>query len=196
MKLILYFNGWGMVNKVIEHLEKKEEYEIKVLNYPYKVELREILKYEEIYIVGWSFGVYYATMFVKENPNIKYKKKIAINGVPETIGNNGIPQKIFDATLKNLSTKTLEEFYVNMGLEKNESNVKNIEQLREELQFFEENYYPLENIYDVAIIGDEDRIIPSMRQKKYYKKNLVQIKEIQSPHYPFKVLKSWKEILN
>jgi biotin synthesis protein BioG len=196
MKLILFFNGWGMKNDVIQHFEKLDEFEVRILNYPYEMEKIEENRYKEIYIIGWSFGVYYATKFIKENPTIKFTKKIAINGVPETIGDYGIPEKIFDMTLKNLSEKTIEEFYQNMELKKNPSIMTNIEDLKEELYFFKKNYLPLENVYDLAIIGINDRIIPSNRQKKYYKKNLVQIRELDAPHYPFKVLNSWKDIID
>jgi hypothetical protein len=83
-----------------------------------------------------------------------------------------------------------------MELKKNPSIMTNIEDLKEELYFFKKNYLPLENVYDLAIIGINDRIIPSNRQKKYYKKNLVQIRELDAPHYPFKVLNSWKDIID
>lgn len=195
MKLILFFNGWGMDEKAISHLEIPHGFEVKVLNYPYTAQGIEFSRYEKLYLVAWSFGVYYASKFVEDNPNIEFKKKIAINGVPETIGNYGIPEKIFRNTLDHLTPESLKEFYSNMGVSEIPSS-KEFEEIREELQYFWDNYIPQKDIYDLAIVGDEDIIIPSLRQKKQHKKNLVQIREISAPHYPFKVFKSWIEMID
>ena len=38
MKLILFFNGWGMDENIISHIEVPAEYILKVLNFPYNLD--------------------------------------------------------------------------------------------------------------------------------------------------------------
>lgn len=194
MKLILFFNGWGMDDGAVKYIEVPEDYELKILNFPYCTQNIEFEKYEERYLAAWSFGAYYACKFVKENPGVTFKKKTAVNGVPETIGAFGIPERIFKGTLENLTPETLKEFYSNMGAEDVRSE-RSFEEIKAELQYFGDHYEPQENIYDTAVIGKNDRIIPSSRQKKYYTGKDVETIEIDAPHYPFDSYKNWKEII-
>lgn len=195
MKLIVFFNGWGMGNKAIEHLFVPEDYELKIINFPYNLDTSIFKKYNEVIAVGWSFGSYYLSKYLSEN-QIKLNRVISINGVPETIGDFGIPKKIFENTLNNLTPNSLKEFYQNMGVnsENNFSN-QNFQQIKNELQYFKDNYKPQPNIFTKAIISKNDRIIPSVRQQKYYKQYNTKIIMISSPHYPFTFFNNWLEII-
>lgn len=195
MKLIVFFNGWGMDNKAVNHLTIPKNYEVKIVNFPYNLDSSIFKNYEEIIAIGWSFGSYYLSRYLNKN-NIKLDKIISINGVPETIGEFGIPERIFEATLKNLTPETLKEFYSNIGIDSESlfSN-KDFQSIKEELQYFKDNYSPEKNSFTKAFIGKKDKIIPTLRQKKYYDNHNTEIAIIQCPHYPFNFFKSWSDII-
>lgn len=78
MRLILFFNGWGMDSSVVEKVELPKDTEIKVINFPYKLDNLEeyFTKYEDVFLVGWSFGSYYLTKWVLVNRGIKNFSKV------------------------------------------------------------------------------------------------------------------------
>lgn len=195
MKLIVFFNGWGMDNKAVEHLTIPKNYEVKIVNFPYNLDNSIFKNYEEVVAIGWSFGSYYLCKYLNYN-NIKLDKVISINGVPETIGEFGIPERIFEATLKNLTPETLKEFYHNMGVDsENLFSNRDFQEIKAELQYFKDNYSPEKNAFTKAFIGKKDRIIPALRQEKYYDSHNIEISIIQCPHYPFNFFKSWLDII-
>ncbi|MFR8991942.1 MAG: pimeloyl-ACP methyl esterase BioG family protein [Fusobacterium sp.] len=195
MKLIVFFNGWGMDNKAVDHLIIPKNYEVKIVNFPYDLDSSIFKNYEDIIAIGWSFGSYYLCKYLNYN-NIKLDKVISINGVPETIGEFGIPERIFEATLKNLTPETLKEFYHNMGVDsENLFSNRNFQEIKAELQYFKDNYSLEKNVFTKAFIGKKDRIIPALRQEKYYNSHNIEISIIQCPHYPFNFFKSWLDII-
>lgn len=195
MKLIMFFNGWGMNNKAVDHLNIPKNYEIKIVNFPYDLDSSIFKNYEDIIAIGWSFGSYYLCKYLNYN-NIKLDKVISINGVPETIGEFGIPERIFEATLKNLTPETLKEFYHNMGVDsENLFSNRDFQEIKAELQYFKGNYSLEKNVFTKAFIGKKDRIIPALRQEKYYNSHNIEISIIQCPHYPFNFFKSWLDII-
>ena len=195
MKLIVFFNGWGMDNKAVDHLTIPKNYEVKIVNFPYDLDNSIFKNYEDVIAIGWSFGSYYLCKYLNYN-NIKLDKIISINGVPETIGEFGIPERIFEATLKNLTSETLKEFYHNMGADsENLFSNRNFQEIKAELQYFKDNYSPEKNVFSKVFIGKKDRIIPALRQEKYYNGHNIEVSIIQCPHYPFNFFKSWLDII-
>ena len=83
MNLILFFNGWGMDERVIEYVAIPKNYKLEVIKFPYEVNT-EFEKYNEIILIGWSFGCYYLTKWLTLNREMlnmsKVKKIVAING--------------------------------------------------------------------------------------------------------------------
>lgn len=199
MKLIMFFNGWGMDKSIHPEIDKKNEYELISLSFPYTISNIDLHKYEHIYIIGWSFGVYYANIYLEkiEKENLKNITSIAINGTPEIIGKNGIKKNMMKYTLDNLTPESLEKFYMNMELPKLLMNVdKNFTDIKSELKYILENYEVLKNNFQKAIISQEDRIVSSENQRKYFTENNVEIKEIAAGHYPFEYFRNFEEILN
>jgi len=195
MKLMLFFNGWGMDENIVSHLEIPINYTLKVINFPYNFDNTILSQYDDIIFIGWSFGSYYLTKYVIEN-NIKSNKIISLNGTPETIGKNGISEGVFKLTLDTLTPDTLQKFYENMGIDNTFSQVKkNFKDIKNELQYFKDNYVPLKNIFTHAFIGKKDKIIPASRQKKYFETNKVIITELLCGHHPFSVIKSWNALI-
>ena len=194
MRLILFFNGWGMDKSVVENIEIPLGYELEIINFPYEVKL-DFDKYEEINLVGWSFGCYYLTKFLKST-NRKFKKVVGINGNGEVIGKYGITPKIFEFTLTNLNPDSLLKFYSNMEIDEKFCNPnRSFEDIKEELEFFKEYYTPIENIFDEIIIGKRDKIVPASRQKKYCEERGIPYRELDMGHYPFNLIKSWGEVI-
>ena len=167
MKLILFFNGWGMDNHVVQHLKIPPNYELKVLNFPYKVQINPD-NYEEIIAIGWSFGCYYLTKYLIET-KLSCKEIIALNGHNCILGNYGINPKMLDFTLKTLTPQTLLRFYKNMDIDSNfKIPEKDFFSIKMELQYFKDNYQDLPFIFTKAFIGDKDKIIPAYKQKKLF----------------------------
>ncbi len=195
MNLILFFNGWGMDTSAVSHLTLPKNYELAVIGFPYTIDLN-LTKYEHIIPIGWSFGCYYLSKFIIEH-DLHFGKIIAINGNGDTIGANGISPKMFDLTLHTLTPESLQQFYLNMGIDENFIYPdKNFADIKEELTYFKANFQPLKNIFTKAFIGKGDRIIPFSRQKRYFQKNNVPIKEMNTAHYPFAYVSSWQYFID
>lgn len=195
MKKIYFFNGWGMDENILKNFSNSTEYQLEVVNFPYSINLNELEKNEENIFIAWSFGVYYLNKFLNNN-KINFKRSIAINGVPEFIGNYGINPKMFDLTLQTLSPQNLLKFYKNMDIDKNfiESSIS-FEEIKKELEYFKENYSIFENRISYYFIGKYDRIIPGARQEKFCKEKGINYKLIDCGHYPFTFFKDFKEII-
>lgn len=201
MKLIMFFNGWGMDKSIHPEIDKKNEYELISLSFPYEDPKIDLHKYEHIYVIGWSFGVYYANIYLekigKEKENFEKITSIAINGTPEIIGKNGIKKNMMKYTLDNLTPDSLEKFYMNMELPKTLMSVsREFIDIKSELKHILENYEVLKNNFQKAIISQEDRIVSPENQRKYFAENSVEIKEIVAGHYPFEYFRNFEDILN
>lgn len=199
MRLILFFNGWGMDEKVIKDLAIPKDYKLEVINFPYKVDI-DLEKYEYINLIGWSFGCYYLTKWLISNGEIlkssRIKKIVALNGNGEIIGKYGITPKIFEFTLSTLTPESLLKFYKNMEIDDSfKIPQREFESIKYELEYFKRNYTPLENIFTEIIIGKRDKIVLGARQKKYCEEKNIEYKEVDIGHYPFDSIKSWEEII-
>lgn len=195
MNLIVFFNGWGMDSTIFSDFSIPKNYNVKIVNFPYNVEL-DYSKYDKIYFVGWSFGCYYLTKFLIDNSEIRRDLVIAINGHGETIGKNGINSKMFNLTLDTLNEENLLKFYENMEItEKFKSPRKSMELIKLELEEFKRNYIPLKNVFNRVLLGKRDKIIPFSKMKNYFLTENVEMELLECGHYPFEVLNSWEKII-
>lgn len=195
MNLIVFFNGWGMDSTIFSDFPVPKNYNVKIVNFPYNVEL-DYSKYDKIYFVGWSFGCYYLTKFLIDNSKIRRDLVIAINGHGETIGKNGINSKMFNLTLDTLNEENLLKFYENMEItEKFKSPRKSMELIKLELEEFKRNYIPLKNVFNRVLLGKRDKIIPFSKMKNYFLTENVEMELLECGHYPFEVLNSWEKII-
>ena len=100
-KLILFFNGWGMDESVVSHIEN-DSFDVCVFFHydnEFDLNIKEIDSYKEVYVVAWSMGVWGAAKAL-QNTNIKIHKSIAINGTLLPVNDeNGIPVSIFKGTI-------------------------------------------------------------------------------------------------
>ena len=196
MSKIYFFNGWAMDENLLSPLKNSTKYEIEVINFPYNLDKNSIDK-EDIFI-AYSFGVYYLNKFLSENQDLIYKKAIAINGLPETIGKFGINEKMFNMTLETLNEENLEKFLINMDIDDSFIRAnKTLEEAKYELQYFKDNYNKaIPNCIDFYYIGENDRIIPANKVEKYCKTDSINYKLITCGHYPFSYFTDFKDIIN
>lgn len=191
MKLLLFFNGWGMDNNVIQHLKLPLDYELKVVNFPYEIQINQD-DYEEIVAIGWSFGCYYLTKYLIET-NLSCKQIIAINGHNCILGKYGINPKMLDLTLKTLTPQTLLKFYENMDINSNfKMPEKDFLSIKMELQYFKDNYQDLPFIFTKAFIGDKDKIIPASKQKKLFMQKNIPLYILSAGHCLWHKIDNWQ----
>ncbi len=188
-KIILFFNGWGMDEAVVSHL-LPEDYDV-VMFYDYNnldFDFSE-LNSRKKYLVAWSMGVMCATLF-----DIQYEKKVAINGTLKPIDDNfGIPNRIYDLTIKGFSPKSAEKFIQNMFNEppKEFSVSRGFENQKSELYALKNYKSDMNFKYDKVWISDNDKIIPTKNQIKFWN----QQPNLKSGHAPFNLFLKWSELL-
>ena len=196
MNKIFFFNGWGMDENLLAHLKNSTEYKIEIINFPYELDAKKILEVD--IFIGYSFGVYYLNKFLNEHRDIKFKKAIGINGLPQTIGKFGINPKMFDMTLETLNEENLEKFLINMDIDENFVRAsKSFAEVKDELQYFKNNYQVIENNFiNFYFIGRNDRIIPANKLEKFCQTEGFNYKIIDCGHYPFSYFEDFVEIIS
>ena len=201
-KLIVFFGGWSFDFRPFECL-KSYDYDV-LMFYDY-TDLNipcEIPNYDKKILITWSMGVFIAYLLKGNLP--EFNKKIAVNGTPYPIDNDlGIPKRTFDLTLKYAETGLQGKFYENVFtnsefLEKYYKNpvqrtipnrIKELESLNSLIRNTDINYD--NNYYDYAIVGNNDKIIPTKNQIKMWKDKA---KMLDSGHFPFYNYTCWDEI--
>lgn len=202
--LILFFNGWGMDENVISHLESTKKDILVVYDYNELKFDENLSNYASIALIAWSLGVFAASQVYNKIPNIKYS--IAINGTPKAIDPNyGINPKIYHLTLNNMSsTQTRDKFFSKMFDDPDKHNklpkpkreiLNQKSELGKILQHYNLNKKTEVN-FNTAIISLKDKIIPPNNQLNFWQTNNIKVVKLDSGHYPFFNFKSWEEIIN
>lgn len=193
-KLIIFFNGWGMDEKIISHLEC-EDYDVVVL-YDYNdleldIQSLNLSQYTKKHIIAWSMGVMVATLF-----NFgEIKTSTAICGTPFAIDNQyGIPERIYNLTIKGFSETSSKKFMERMFIEKTSIESfsdRTFDSKLSELKKILEYKPNTEFNFTKAIVGTDDKIIPTKNQLNYWDNPIT----INSGHCPFMLYKKWTELL-
>ena len=191
-KLIVFFNGWGMDETVVKHLEPEildviMFYDYNSLSTDFDFNL--LKNYFSKYLIARSMGVMTATLF-----QIDYDSKTAVNGTLKPIDDKyGIPNRIYDLTIKNLTPSGLIKFIENMGL-----NSDIIPEINNDFENQKSALLQLKNYqsnpkfkYDRIILSSDDKIIPSKNQSKFWGIE----PNTQSGHSPFHLFKKWSDLL-
>ena len=191
--LILFFCGWGMDEKPFKPLKTK--YDMLLLyNYSDLSLDFDFSKYANIHLLSYSYGVFVAAMFDKQLPQLT--TKTALNGTLKPIDNSyGIPEKIFNLTMENMTLETavkfrerlfnndeqLQIFNKNLPLREVDDSLFELAQLK---KYFQNEVYCS---YDRVLIGEEDKIIPYKNQKRYWVELIkhADVKIIKGGHFPF-----------
>ena len=190
-KIIIFFNGWGMDETVVRHLNP-EDYNV-LMFYDYN-NLKTNFDFEfihsfEKHLIAWSMGVMTASLFQEE-----YNSSTAINGTLCPIDADfGINPKIYDLTIHGFNEKGAEKFIKKMF----DSPVdirpsRDIENQKAELIALKTYQANPDFKYTRVLISDNDKIIPTSNQENYWKQKA----NLHSGHCPFLLFNKWSEILH
>jgi biotin synthesis protein BioG len=194
-KIIIFFNGWGMDEVVVNHLQT-EDFDV-VMFYDYTnlgtdFDFDNLNSYQNSYLVSWSMGVMIGTKF---NHNIhNLISSTAINGTLKPIDAlYGIHPKIYNLTIKGFNEFGRDKFISNMQtpIPNYKGRNSSIEELQAELISIKE-YSAEDNFkYSKVFISNNDKIIPTKNQISYWgiEPNL------NSGHSPFHLFQKWSELL-
>lgn len=188
-RLILIFLGWGMDASPFRGLSRNGFDILAVWDYTglacpgqWERNMAELAAacraYDEIVVVGWSYGVRIASGFLEfYGESIPVTLTLAVNGTPMHVDERfGIPPAIFNGTLEHLAAPTVRKFYRRMFAaadgfvrfmehkpERSEESLKN------ELEVFA-SLPPVDagSLWDVALVDDADLIFPSSAQRVFW----------------------------
>jgi len=209
-KLIIFFNGWSLDENIVKHI-KTSTYDV-LMFYDYEnfdIEqdvFVKIKKYNQINIIAWSFGVWACGEVIQKFDNLK--NVIAINGTFMPIDDNfGIPTKIFNLTLANLSDKTYPRFFANMflnpekkykdGMPKRYIYNQKQELIRIKELYSAQNASKKFEYFNKVFISKNDKIIPANNQIKFWTQNSSShIFELNEGHCIFNDYNTWDELIN
>jgi len=199
-ELILLFNGWGMNKTAIEHLDCLNYDVLEINDYTnlkFNFSQFDFNKYLKKYLVCWSMGVYVANLFAEYLND--FDKRVAINGTSRMIDDNfGIPERIYQITIRLFSEDSCDKFIKNMfcdgAINSNIKITRTLEELKNELISIQTLKLKEELRFDLAIVSDNDRIVPTKNQINFWS-NKTEIKKISASHYPFDNYKKWSDLL-
>lgn len=192
-KLIIFFNGWGMDECVVNHL-LPEDYDI-LMFYDYNTletdfDFISLNIYPKKYLIAWSMGVMIATLF-----DIDYLSKTAINGTLKPIDDRfGIPNRIYNLTLNGFSPKGAERFIKSMYAENSEYITppnREFENQKTELEALTHYEANQDFKYDRVIISFHDKIIPTKNQCAFWGAE----PDTEGGHAPFNLYNKWSDLL-
>lgn len=176
--LLIFFTGWGCDETEFEHLVSN--YDILLLyNYTDLNLDFDFSKYKNFYIIAFSAGVFVSSIF---KFNFKWNKAIAISGNPYLFNEElGLSSKIQNI-LYNITEKSADEFAKNYLIKTEEEYRKfhhsnrTIDSCKKEFnclkKIYQKRKQDIKDIFDKALIGEEDPIFNVSAQKKFYGKRL------------------------
>lgn len=223
--LILFFNGWGMDKRPLQHLQADDGNDVLML-YDYRdLDLDEdvltlVNSYSTLSVIAWSMGVWaYARIHEQFRPKIRHA--IAINGSCRPIHEAyGIAPNVYQATIDRFSEQGKQKFFKRMcvshdtfaqfqaccprrALDEQQAELIAIQQqstlheseARELKTHGLRTQEPVAPCFNCALIARQDRIIPSDSQRRYWE-GTTDYTYIDAPHFPFFLWKSWNAILD
>ncbi len=116
---MLFFNGWGMDEHVVAHLECDDDWDVlTACDYRDLSRTSEVFKtsevWDEIVVICWSMGVW-AYACVSAELKINPARVIAMNGTPQPIhAEFGIAPDVYQATLDQFDEAGREKFFKRM----------------------------------------------------------------------------------
>jgi biotin synthesis protein BioG len=205
--LILFCNGWGMDDRPFLPLTAIKYDVCMFCNYS-QLQVDEKItqnfdEYDHVILIGWSMGVW-AGQKLFADISERFSRTIAINGTLCPISDRfGIPEKIFDSTLSGFAEKARTRFYRRMCRDKTNLELflvnqpqRTLESQQVELKVLRENVDCVsseKSIYNEIIVADNDRIIPSLNQYRFWGDR--RIFNIRGFHFLFYLWQSWDQLL-
>ncbi len=195
--LIVFFNGWGMDEKIVSRLKCNDFDVLVFFDYEnFEIPDFDFLIYENKYLICWSMGVYVCNYFYEKFKS--FNKFIAINGTQKPIDDNyGIPETAYNLTIDNFNELTCSKFMkkISSTVDLKEYCSRNIDELKNELIKLKELKVQKYLNFDKAIISIKDRIFPYKNQMNFWSAKKTKILEISSSHYVFDLFENWSDLL-
>lgn len=201
--IILFFNGWGMDEVVVEHLAF-DECDVLMLN-EYRslllpLGLMDILQgYKNVHVVAWSFGVWVANWLMVYEP-ILVNTSLAINGTLNPVNEHfGIAPGIAQGTCEGLNPANWIKFnrrVFGRDTGQNLLSADEIQMKQDELRFLMRCFQtlgPMPNRFDRALISSDDRIMPAANQQRFWSDEAT-IVPADGPHALFDPFTSWSSL--
>ena len=177
--LIIFLAGWGCDDKQFQNMiDNGSGYDILMcwdytnIDFEPKIDFE---KYNDIYLITYSAGVYVAGLIKNKLPKIT--KSVAVNGSPLMFDKKfGLNQSSLEF-MKNLDLSNYMEFRKDYLVSSEEEleffntncSVRSFESCDDELKSLEENYVSNEAYnYDFAILSSNDKIFNPKSQKEYF----------------------------
>lgn len=210
-RLIIFFTGWGTTPEVATHLAIPKGCDY-LTAYDFRSvtsrEFPQLHEYREVYIAGWSMGVWALDILAPYLPNPT--KAVAINGTPLPMHDEyGIPNDIFRGTLEGLDDANRARFNRRMCGGKsllavyNSFAARTTDELRQELYG---TYLQVRDLADdtppqltwsEAVVASKDLVVPTSNQIHYWERHHVPIRMLQGVgHYPLMEFSSWEEVFS
>lgn len=202
-KLIVFFAGWGCDEHQFANL-KDRNYDVLVL-YDYNglgVDF-DFSKYQEVEVIGYSAGVFVASIIADRIPNLKHK--IALNGNPYLFDEKkGLSAEIVN-TFKQITMDNYLDFRREYMVDSDEEfelynqlqSERSLESCQSELQKLQEFYQryaeEINPVFDKAIISEHDKIFNFQAQQDFYGDKLYVLPETK--HHVFFKFNSFEDIL-
>ena len=199
--LVLIFLGYGQDQNPFKSLNTVTKDDIAIVFDYQDLSFDESLyqEYESITLIAWSMGVMIAPI-VLSNTAILFKK-IALNGTVQGIDDTlGIPPSLWQATIDSLTEQTYLKFVRRMCSDTSlyEEYLQNKPQRA--LESFKSELISLQAIakqrkqnnfeYDLAIVGNKDKIIAPKRQLLSWSNAHVLVKQTEIAHYSLETFKA------
>lgn len=201
-KIILVFLGYSFLPECLSSLKKTicgKECDLCVV-YDYSrldfVNLYEIIKNKEIYLIAWSMGVWAVNLVFSDDKfkDLNLVQKIAINGTIYGIDEErGIPKDVFKKSIDEFDFDNFKRlcFLKDISRVNFDFNPNSKFELEQIYKFSQQNNKIIDIVnFDKTIISKKDFIFPI---KAY--ENLTCKKEfINAPHFPFFCFESLGDI--
>ena len=199
--LVLIFLGYGQDKNPLKSLNTVTKDDIAIVFDYQDLSFDESLyqEYESITLIAWSMGVMIAPLVLSNTA--KLVKKIALNGTVQGIDDTlGIPPSLWQATIDSLTEQTYLKFVRRMCSDTSlyEEYLQNKPQRA--LESFKSELISLQAIakqrkqnnfeYDLAIVGNKDKIIAPKRQLLSWSNAHVLVKQTEIAHYSLETFKA------
>lgn len=183
--LIVFLSGWGCDDAQFKNMtETINDYDL-VLCWDYSdgnFELdTDFSKYEKVYLIAYSAGVFVANLVAEKIPSIY--KKIAINGNPLLFDSYYGLTPAIEKVFREISLDNYMDFRRNYLVCSEEelnffnahSSMRTIESCTQELDTLKalanKEFKPCS--FDKVLLGEKDRIFSYKKQCEYFKDNIV-----------------------
>ncbi len=196
-KLIVFFNGWGMDEKVVSHLSFNDFDVLMFYNYTDTDKSDfDFSNYEYKILLAWSMGVYVSNIYYETFKG--FDKYIAINGTQKPIDDDyGIPEAVYNLTAENFNEFSKEKFIkkITTHVDLKKYTTRSTEELKSELIAIRDLKPEKYLKFNKAVISTKDRIMPYKNQLRFWSEKDIEITELDAPHYIFNFYTKWEELL-